>query len=206
MNRKVLSIIAAVVILGLGVVLAINYGGSSENKDSANNVESTVDENNYEKKNEDKVDGEDLVEVDENEIAIGNLAPDFTLKNLEGEEVSLSDYRGKIVLINFWATWCKFCDIEMPDLDALDKENEDVVVLAVDVNEEASKVKTYIEKGGYEFEVALDSDGAISRQYLVSAFPTTYAVDKEGILMGGVPGMMTKPQMEQIVESVRAGQ
>lgn len=206
MNRKVLSIIAAVVILGLGVVLAINYGGSSENKDSANNVESTVDENNYEKKNEDKVDGEDLVEVDENEIAIGNLAPDFTLKNLEGEEVSLSDYRGKIVLINFWATWCKFCDIEMPDLDALDKENDDVVVLAVDVNEEASKVKTYIEKGGYEFEVALDSDGAISRQYLVSAFPTTYAVDKEGILMGGVPGMMTKPQMEQIVESVRAGQ
>ena len=196
MNRKALSIIAAIVILGLGVVLAINYGGTSKTKDSENNTENAVDK-----------DDEDIIEeVDEDEIAIGKLAPDFTLENLEGEEVSLSDYRGKIVLINFWATWCKFCDIEMPDLDALDKENDDVVVLAVDVNEELSKVKKYIEKGGYEFEVVLDSDGSISREYLVSAYPTTYAIDKEGILMGGVPGMMTKPQMEQIVESVRAGQ
>ena len=94
----------------------------------------------------------------------------------------------------------------MPDLDAVDKENDDVVVLAVDVNETETKVKKYIEKGGYEFEVVLDSDGAISRQYLVSAFPTTYVVDKEGILEGGVPGMMTKPQMEQIIENVREKQ
>lgn len=141
--------------------------------------------------------------VEEFDIAIGKESPDFTLKNLDGEEVSLSDYRGKIVLINFWATWCPWCDKEMPDLQKLDEENDDLVVLAVDVMEKEEIVKEYIEKGKYNFEVLLDEDGEIAKTYLVSGLPASYFVDEEGILLGGVPGAMTYEQMISILESIR---
>jgi len=137
------------------------------------------------------------------DIAIGSPAPEFTLKNLSGEVVSLSDYKGKIVLLNFWATWCGYCDMEMPDLQKLDEENDDLVVLAIDVMEDSADVQDYITKGGYNFEVVLDEDGSLAQTYLVSGFPTSYFVDKEGILLGGVPGMMTFEKMNEILDSIR---
>lgn len=140
------------------------------------------------------------------DIEVGKLAPDFTLKNLSGEEVSLSDYKGKIVMINFWATWCKWCDIEMPDMQKLSSENEDLVVLAVDVEEDINLVKEYIEKGGYDFEVVLDSDGFVSRTYLVNGLPNSYFVDKEGILLGKVGGAINYAQMNEILENIREEQ
>lgn len=136
-------------------------------------------------------------------IASGKEAPNFTLKNLKGEEISLSDYRGKIVLINFWTTWCKWCDVEMPDLDRFNKENDDLVVLAVNVEENKETVEEYINKGGYEFEVVLDEDGQIARTYLVNGFPNSYFIDKEGILIGRAPGMITYEQMNTILEEIR---
>ena len=140
------------------------------------------------------------------DIAVGELAPDFTLKNLSGEEVSLSDYRGKIVMINFWATWCKWCDIEMPDMQKLSSENDDLVVLAVDVEEGIEEVKAYIEKGGYDFEVVLDSDGFVNRTYLVNGLPNSYFVDEEGILLGKVGGAINYAQMNEILENIRKDQ
>lgn len=178
MNKTARSFILGIILSTVVLVIAIsvkNKNQSSTTEDTGNvevNHDEEIDEN-----------GDIIVEVDEGEIAIGNPAPDFTLKDLDGKQVSLSDYHGKIVLINFWTTWCKFCDVEMPDLDDIDKENDDLVILAVDVMEEEGKVKKYIEDGGYDFDVVLDSDGEISRQYLVSAYPTTYAVDEKGILV-----------------------
>lgn len=156
---------------------------------------------------------EDIVEVRDEEIseeeweiaeiAVGEEAPNFTLENLAAEEISLQDYRGKIVLLNFWATWCKYCDIEMPDLQKLDNENDDLVVLAVNVMEPKETVEEYMEKGGYDFQVALDKSGDIAKIYLVSSFPRTYFIDKDGTLLGGVPGMMTYAQMNQILDAIR---
>lgn len=221
MDKKVLGIVILAIVLTLGIVIAINYNNNPVDKDNNSNenisVEEPSDEPVDDKNSEDITveegeSNESDDEINDNEedldtdIDVGKPAPDFKLKDLDGKEVSLSDYRGKIVLLNFWATWCKFCDIEMPDLNQLDKDNEDVVVLAVDVMEDEAKVKKYIEKGGYDFKVVLDPKGDIARKYLVSSFPTTYAIDKEGNLVGGAPGMMTKPQMEQIVESVRASE
>lgn len=137
------------------------------------------------------------------ELAIGLEAPDFTLTNLDGEEVSLSDFRGKIVLINFWATWCKYCDLEMPDLNNLHNDNEDVVVLAVNVQEDEDLVRAYIEKNQLDFEVVLDSDAAISRQYLTNGLPNSYFVDTEGVFLGRYPGMMTAEQMIDTINSIR---
>ena len=195
-NKKILSIIIlAIVLIGGLYYFAMVKGGET--------TEELEPENNVSQETNNETGEENIVEDSVLDIAIGEEAPNFTLRNLEGEEVSLTDYRGKVVLINFWATWCKYCDIEMPDLQKLDKENEDVVVLAVDVMEEKSLVEGYIEKGGYDFQVVLDEDGDIAKLYLVSAFPTSYFVDKDGILLGGVPGMMTYAQMNQIVEGIR---
>lgn len=130
-------------------------------------------------------------------------APDFSLKDLSGEEVSLSDYRGKIVLVNFWATWCGYCNVEMPDFQKVQDENEDVVVLAVNVMEEESIVNDYIKEGGYNFQVVLDKEGTVAKTYLINAFPTTYVVDEEGMLLGGVRGMVTYDQLNQILADVR---
>lgn len=221
MNKKIMAIIIAAIIITLGLVVAINYSNSTKNEvtdiDKKTEDKAEVDnqqdmeqpkndeENKQETEQETQQEQEKSEDTEKTDISIGEMAPDFTLENLEGEKVSLSDYKGKIVLINFWATWCKFCDIEMPDLNDVDKNNEDVVVLAVNVQEEGSKVSKYIKDGGYGFEVVLDTKGDIARNYLVASYPTTYAVDKDGILVGGVPGMLTKPQIEQIVESVRSG-
>lgn len=150
-----------------------------------------------------ETDDEDKVEYD---IAVGKEAPNFTLKNLDGEEVSLEDYRGKIVLLNFWATWCGYCDKEMPDMQKLSKENDDVVVLGVDVMEEKEIVEDYIEKGGYDFEVVLDEKGDVARRYLVQYFPTSYFIDKDGIMVGWKTGMLTGPEMNEAVKKIRKGE
>ena len=156
---------------------------------------------------EDTIDDVELEEDDyPYDIEFGKLAPDFTLKNLEGEEVSLSDYRGKIVFLNFWATWCGWCDKEMPDLQKLYEENDDLVVLAVDVMEDKKIVDKYIEEGGYDFEVVLDEEGKVTMTYLAGNLPTTYFIDKEGILLGGKPGMMTGPEMNGFLETIRKGE
>lgn len=173
-------------------------------KDNGEDEEELIDDVELEEEDQEVTDQEENQE--EYDIAVGKLAPDFTLKNLDGEEVSLSDYKDKIVLINFWATWCVFCDKEMPDMQILSEENDDLVILAVDVMEDKKLVEDYIEKGGYDFEVVLDEKGDVAKTYLVSAFPTSYFVDKDGILLGGVPGMMTGPQMNDILESIRKGE
>ncbi|NLY44397.1 MAG: TlpA family protein disulfide reductase [Tissierella sp.] len=146
---------------------------------------------------------QNLLDNPTEDIAIGLESPDFTLTNLDGEEVSLSDYRGKIVIINFWATWCHWCDIEMPDLNKVHMENEDIVVLAVNVMEDEDTVRTYIEDGGYGFEVVLDTDGKIASDYLVNGLPNSYFVDKDGILQFIKVGMITNDELLYVVDAIR---
>ncbi|PAB58385.1 TlpA family protein disulfide reductase [Anaeromicrobium sediminis] len=187
-----------IVILAIGLVVGLYYGTKVETSPEKTN---TAQEENVEKAPEEKADEKPSAEE---ELAVGKPAPKFTLKDLNGKDVSLSDYKGKIVLINFWATWCAYCDMEMPDLEKLNKENDDLVVLAVNVREGKDIVEKYIKEGKYTFPVALDESGDVSAKYLVSAFPTTYFVDKEGLLLGAVPGMMTAAQMDEIVGNIRA--
>ncbi len=191
-------------ILLIILVLTLVVGGCSKpsTEKTSDKVEENLPETEIaEEKNTEVIAGEETEE--DFEIEIGKESPNFTHKNLDGKEVSLSDYRGKIVLINFLATWCPWCDKEMPDLQKLDEENDDLVVLAVDVMEKEEEVKEYIEKNKYSFEVVLDEDGEIAKTYLVSGLPASYFVDEEGILLGGVPGAMTYEQMISILEGIR---
>ena len=91
----------------------------------------------------------------------------------------------------------------MPDLQNLHTDNDDVVVLAVDVKEPKSTVKEYIDNGGYTFPVLLDEDGDLAKLYYVSAYPTSFFINEEGLLVGSVPGMMTGERMDEIIEYVR---
>lgn len=117
-------------------------------------------------------------------------APDFALKDLNGKELKLKDFRGKIVFLNFWATWCPPCRAEMPSMERLYSEfkDKDLAVLAVDLRESAKKVQAFKEKYDLNFPILLDSDGTIGLTYGIRSIPTTYLVDKEGYIIGGALG------------------
>lgn len=120
-------------------------------------------------------------------------APEFTLSDLEGNKVSPSDYKGKTLIINFWATWCIPCIQEMPDLEKLYKErkSEGLELLMVNAKESKDVVKKYIDEKGYTFRVLLDEKGDVMRKYQVFGLPSTYFIDEKGIVQYFYMGQLT---------------
>ncbi|MDL2253933.1 redoxin domain-containing protein [Ruminococcaceae bacterium OttesenSCG-928-I18] len=137
------------------------------------------------------------------------LAPDFTLVDQYGVEHTLSEYKGKVIFLNFWATWCPPCRGEMPDIQALYEDhgnNEgDVVILGVvgpGMGQEGSveHITSFLEDGGYTYPTVMDLDGSIFAQYGISAFPTTFMISPNGEVFGYVPGAMTRAIMDDIIQ------
>ncbi len=126
-------------------------------------------------------------------------APDFTLQTLDGEEVSLSDYRGKLVMLNFWATWCPPCNAEMPDLQHYyeQHQDEDFIILGINYEGSPEEVGDFVKKYDVTFPILLDSDGRIAQLFGVQGLPTSFFVDKEGNVLGYQPGPVTKEMLEQ---------
>jgi thiol-disulfide isomerase/thioredoxin len=120
----------------------------------------------------------------------GNPAPDFSGETPEGEVVSLSDYRGSIVAVNFWATWCGPCEVEMPTLETAHEQGT-LVVLAVNAAEEADTVDAYMQDLGLTFPTLLDLDSRIVDLYGVRVFPTTVFIDEDGIVLAERYGPLT---------------
>lgn len=138
----------------------------------------------------------------------GVIAPDFTLLDQFGVEHTLSQYRGKVIFLNFWATWCPPCRGEMPDIQELYEEygenEEDVVILGVagpGMGREgtAEQITTFLEEGGYTYPTVMDTDGSLFAQYGISAFPTTFMISPNGEVYGYVPGALTRAMMDDIV-------
>lgn len=115
---------------------------------------------------------------------VGKLAPDFTLTGLNGKEVSLSDFRGQPVLLNFWATWCGPCRIEMPLLQAMYEKwtGEGLVFLAVNIQEDPARVREFIEGAGYTFPILLSPGNEVPLAYNVRGIPATFFIDAEGVI------------------------
>ena len=139
-------------------------------------------------------------------VNAGESAPDFTLVDLEGNQVSLSDFRGKTVFVNFWATWCPPCRAEMPEIEAIYQEYKDkeVVVIGIDIMEPEDVVRQYVEQGGYSWTFVLDTSGEVTANYEVAAIPTSFFIDREGIIQAVNIGAMTKRAMEnKLAEAMR---
>lgn len=141
-------------------------------------------------------------------------APDFTLTDQFGEEHTLSDYKGKTVFLNFWATWCPPCKREMPEIQKLYEDyggnEDDLIVLGVagpNMGREGDvdSIKDFLEENEYTFPVVMDETGILFSQYGISAFPTTFMIDKDGNVFGYVESALTGEIMENIVQQTMTG-
>lgn len=116
----------------------------------------------------------------------GFPAPDFQLTSLDGESLSLSQFAGQAVIVNFWASWCSPCKAEMPALERVYRENlsEGLVILGVNATHQDSPraVSQFVQAQGLTFPVLMDSDGGASRRYRTQALPTTFFIDRTGVI------------------------
>jgi peroxiredoxin len=134
----------------------------------------------------------------------GYLAPDFTLPDLDGKPVNLHDYRGHPVWLNLWATWCGPCQTEMPEMAKLYTryQRRGLVILGVDVKEDAGRVRDFVTKGGFGWQFALDSDGAVSRRYYVTGLPMHVFIDRTGAIRALQPGGLDTGMMEEYLHRI----
>lgn len=137
-------------------------------------------------------------------LAVGDEAPDFQLEAIDGGRLSLSDLKGRSVLVNFWATWCNWCKYELPALQAVYEKyrNEGLIVVGVDVEEPRPLVKAYVERYGLTFPVVLDIEAATARTYRVRGLPMTYFVSPEGTITRVQRGAMREDELELYVHKV----
>lgn len=135
-------------------------------------------------------------------IGVGETAPDFELSNLYGEKVKLSDFRGKKIVLNFWATWCPPCKEEMPEMEKFyQKTNGDVVILAVNIDPQYD-VKKFVTEMGSTFPVLLDEKDKVNSLYRVLTIPTTFFIDEQGIIRHKFLSAMKLEVMEQYTDEM----
>ena len=139
------------------------------------------------------------VETDPPKVTL--KAPDFTVLDMSGNSVKLSDYTGKPIIVNFWATWCTYCVREMPDFEAMYKKYGDRVnFLMVNVEDTSlSTIQKYLDNNGYTFPVYNDASGTAAYTYGVTGYPTTYFFDANGSARYKAPGMIDGATLESII-------
>lgn len=196
----IIKSISGVIIIIAGLVMFFNGFVGINNQLNIRNE--NLNEGNIVENNEQAQDNE------ENKIE----PIDFTLYDQYGNRHTLSEYKGKIVFLNFWATWCPPCRGEMPHMEELyneyNKNQDDVVILGVaspNLGREGNEkdIKDFLSEEGYTFPVVLDNNGAMVYDYGISAFPTTFIIDKEGYITKYIPGAMDKSTMQSVIEGER---
>lgn len=180
----------AIVLLVSGAIFMNQKGGGEEEQDVGGEVQST-----------------EPVQPDRDvKVQKGFAAPDFELKTLNGEQVRLYENNGKPSLVNFWASWCPPCKVEMPHLQkAYDEYGEQVNFHMVDLafNDDLEEMNQYIEDEGFTFPVLLDETGEVAMdQYQAIAIPTTVVVDEKGIITHHIRGAMSEQQIQAIMEEI----
>jgi thiol-disulfide isomerase/thioredoxin len=133
----------------------------------------------------------------------GATAPDFAMMLDDGSHLLLSDLRGRPVVINFWATWCGPCRLEMPELMRAAAEDPELVMLAVNVQESQERVAPFANDFAMITPVVLDLDGSIKTLYGVRGLPTTYFIDKSGRIGAAYPGILTPAVLQDRLTTIR---
>ncbi len=124
-------------------------------------------------------------------VFTGDVAPDFSLEDTKGNKVTLSSLRGKVVMVNFWATWCPPCIEEMPSMERLNKfmAEEDFVMLAINTEKDGrTVVPDFLKKSPYTFPILYDDQGTVQQQYGVYKFPESFIVGKDGTVIEKIIG------------------
>ena len=130
-------------------------------------------------------------------------APDFALQDLEGNIVKLSDYKGKVVFVNFWATWCPPCRAEIPYfVELVDEYKDDFIVLGITVDNQRDlpKVPSFAESYKINYPILVANNETVAAYGGISNIPTTFVVDPEGLVVGRIVGSRPKEQFEQIIK------
>lgn len=194
--KKYYFYIVAILLFGFAMYIVNTSDNAKTNNVSANTENAKKEQNNSETANTTE-------NVQKNDITYGK-AQDFTITDLDGNEVSLSDFRGKKVFLNFWATWCPPCKAEMPEIEKVYQETKDsdLVILAVEIGEPLDTVKTFIEDNKYNFKVLLDSDKDIATTYGISAIPTSFFIDEDGNIISKRVGGMTYDEMKEYIDAL----
>lgn len=192
MKNTIKWIIIAVLLVGLLVGATALYNKYSEEFDMNNQVQ----------QEEKTSDVEQKTETQDNK----NSAPDFTVVDYDGNKVKLSDYKGKPVVLNFWATWCYYCKVEMPDFNEAYNNYPDVQFLMVNATgtngETVESAKAYVEQEKYEFLVLFDTMYEANQAYRLSSFPMTVFIDAEGNIVSSRVGMLTKEALENEIKKI----
>lgn len=202
----------------VGLLLLTSCSKDSDVESATNNDESMAEVSGEEQEEVNNDSGEEAANTSEEEATSSSnepleeevfMAPDFTLMSSKGEEISLSDYRGKIVFVNFFTTWCKYCVIEMPEFQkAVEKYGDDLVILLVDVTTDGNELPVdevieWYEAFDYTMPMVLDVDGDLLGDYPISAYPTTYFVDRDGSMIAYYPGGMTEEFIDSFMEEYK---
>ncbi|GAB4388860.1 MAG: hypothetical protein Kow0025_10690 [Thermodesulfovibrionales bacterium] len=139
-------------------------------------------------------------------VAPNTEAPSFALKDLDGRTVSSASLRGKVVLLNFWATWCKPCKDEMPLFDELYRKyrQKGFEVVAVSINNSKKSVTDFLEKRPVSFTVLMDSDSRVFKLYRVYSIPTTFLIDRSGLIVAKYHGSpdWTSKEITSLIEDL----
>lgn len=200
MKKNIIIWTAAIILVIVAVYTTNNYNARSS-------IEKNPPSQNQTAEQESPTPADSVQTVDQPAAENINLMAeyDFTLEDLTGSKVTLSQLKGKKVYLNFWATWCPPCKAEMPDIEKLYQETKDsdLVILAVNVGEDKKTVADFIAKNKYNFPVLLDVKGEVSQLYQVTGIPTSYFIDTNGILDNGTTGGIPFESMQEYVNNLK---
>ena len=145
-----------------------------------------------------------LLPGEEHMMLTGTRAASFALKTLEGEPVALEQTRGKVVVLDFWATWCPPCREELPYIEKLREEFSGQVQFYGVNNEDSGTVKNFLKSHKYELPVLMDAKRQVDRQYGISAIPTMFIIDKQGVIRQHFIGSRSEAKLRQAIQAVVA--
>ena len=131
------------------------------------------------------------------ELVVGQPAPDFSLAEINGGQLSLSQFRGKVAVLDFWATWCPGCRQSLPHLQAMAKEG--IAVVAIDEGEDASTIQSFLSQNHYTFTVVQDTNGSVLASYGLRDIPTTIVIGGDGAVRNIIP--WAGPQSAGVIDA-----
>lgn len=140
--------------------------------------------------------------VEDKEIMIGQAPPLFTLESLDGGFVSLEEYRGRPIMVNFWASWCEPCTVEMPDFEEASNTHDGLVIIGVNLQETRGDAQRFANQVGVTYPLVLDPNGRAKQSYDVFTQPVTIFIDSEFNVVSRKNGLLTRPELESRLEEI----